>query len=112
MILELKLGDIKVKITGQRLRALIRETLLMRAQMVHEIEDMTNDRLEEFWGKKEKAKKPPGPDKFYDPLGAAEVAMAEVVSALWGPWDDSPSPDLLKKAQALHKEIKAAANKE
>lgn len=98
-----------MKISAQELRMIIRETLYSRAVMVHEIEDMTNDRLEEFWGKKEKAQRSPGPDKFHDPLGAAEAAMAEVVSSLWGPWDDSPRPDLLKKAQALHKEIKAAA---
>ena len=96
-----------MKISTQRLRMIIRETLFDRAVMVHEIRDMGNDRLEEFWGKNTPAKE--GPDKFYDPLGAAEVAMSEVVSALWGPWDDSPNPDLLKKAQALLEEIKQTA---
>ena len=96
-----------MKISTQKLRMIIRETLFDRAVMVHEIRDMGNDRIEEFWGKNTPPKE--GPNKFSDPLGAADVAMAEVVSALWGPWDDSPRPDLLKKAQALHKEIKAAA---
>jgi hypothetical protein len=97
-----------MKISAQKLRMIIREALYDRAVMVHEIRDMGNDRIEEFWGKNKKPE-PTGPDKFSDPLGAADVAMGEVVSALWGPWDDSPRPDLLKKAQALHKEIKAAA---
>ena len=96
-----------MKISTQKLRMIIRETLFDRAVMVHEIRDMGNDRIEEFWGKNTPPQK--GPNKFNDPLGAADVAMSEVVSALWGPWDDSPRPDLLKKAQALHKEIKAAA---
>lgn len=68
--------------------------------------------LQEFWGKKEKVKKSSGPDKFYDPLGAAASAMGEVVSSLWGQWDNPPRPDLLKKAQALYKEIEAAAKNE
>jgi len=97
-----------MKISTQKLRMIIRETLFDRAIMIHEIRDMGNDRIEEFWGKNSPVKDD-GPNKFYDPLGAAEVAMSEVVSALWGPWDDSPNPDLLKKAQALHKEIKQAA---
>ncbi len=97
-----------MKISTNKLRMIIRETLYDRAVMVHEIEGMRDDRLEEFWGKKDK-KPLSGPNKFNDPLGAAEVAMAEVVSSLWGPWDDSPRPDLLKKAQALYKEIKVAA---
>ena len=96
-----------MKITTQKLRMIIRETLFDRAVMVHEIRDMGNDRIEEFWGKNTPPKE--GPNKFADPLAAADVAMSEVVSALWGPWDDSPRPDLLKKAQSLHKEIKDAA---
>lgn len=96
-----------MEISTQKLRMIIRETLFDRAVMIHEIRDMGDDRIEEFWGKNTPAKE--GPNKFNDPLGAADAAMSEVVSALWGPWDDSPRPDLLKKAQALHKEIKAAA---
>jgi len=65
--------------------------------------------IKEFWGKKKKEEKPAGPDKFSEPLKAADVAMSEVVSSLWGPWDTPPRPDLLKKAQELHKEIKAAS---
>ena len=96
-----------MKISAQKLRMIIREALFDREVMVHEIRDMGNDRIEEYWGKNTPAKE--GPNKFIDPLGAAESAMSEVVSALWGPWDDSPRPDLLKRAQDLHKEIKAAA---
>ena len=68
-----------------------------------------NRQLSEFWGKKKKEEEPTGPDKFSEPLKAADSAMSEVVSSLWGPWDTPPRPDLLKKAQELHKEIKAAA---
>ena len=96
-----------MKVSGQKLRAIIREALFSREVMIHEIRDMGNDRIEEFWGKNTPLKE--GPNKFSDPLGAADAAMSEVVSALWGPWDDSPRPDLLKKAQTLHQEIKQAS---
>jgi hypothetical protein len=79
--------------------------------MVHEIRDMGNDRIEEFWGKNSKKPEENSPNKNIDPLGAAATAMKEVVLALWGPWDDSPNPELLKKAQDLHKEIMAASKK-
>ena len=66
---------------------------------------------EAFWDKK-----PPAPaagsDKFMNPLSAASKSMKEVVSALWGPWDDPPRPDLLKKAQDLAKEIDEASKEE
>jgi hypothetical protein len=61
--------------------------------------------LSEFWGKKKDKKESSEIDKFSDPLGAANKSMSSVVSALWGPWDDAPYPDLLKKAQDLHAEI-------
>lgn len=97
-----------MKITTDNLRKLIQETLHERAKMTYEIRDMGDDLMSELWGKKKPAAKPAGPDKFSQPLEAADIAMSEVVSSLWGPWDTPPRPDLLKKAQALHKEIKAA----
>ena len=104
-----------MKISTKKLRKLIQETLdersttHRRATMIHEIRDMGDDLMSELWGKKKPAAKPVGPDKFSQPLEAADIAMSEVVSSLWGPWDTPPRSDLLKKAQALHKEIKAAA---
>ncbi len=90
-----------MKISTSKLRKLIQEELFYK--------EFYKEGLNEFWGKKKPEQKPSGPDKFSQPLEAADVAMSEVVSALWGPWDTPPNPDLLKKAQALHKEIKDAA---
>jgi len=90
-----------MKISTSKLRKLIQEELFYR--------EFFGPGLNEFWGKKSKKAEPSGPDKFSQPLEAADAAMSEVVSALWGPWDTPPRPDLLEKAQALHKEIKAAA---
>ena len=66
---------------------------------------------EAFWDKKP-APPAAGSDKFMNPLAAASESMKEVVSAPWGPWDDPPRPDLLKKAQALAKEIDEASKDE
>ena len=63
--------------------------------------------LQEFWGKKK-----PAPAPSQSPLQAASESMAKTVQSLWGQWDDPPRPDLLKKAQALYKEIEAAAKNE
>ena len=93
-----------MKISTKKLRKLIQEELFYREFY------STDPTLKEFWGKKKATQKPAGPDKFSQPLEAADAAMSEVVSALWGPWDTPPDPTLLKKAQALHKEIKAAVD--
>jgi hypothetical protein len=76
-----------MKITKRHLRRIISESM-----------------LEELWGKKPAAAPPP----VSDPFQVASDAMSDVVGALWGQWDDPPNPELLKKAQALHAEIKAA----
>lgn len=80
----------KMRITKSQLRKIIREA---------------------FWDKKP-TPPPSGSDKFMKPLTAASEGMREVVSALWGQWDNPPRPDLLKKAQALAKEIDEASKDE
>ena len=65
--------------------------------------------LRELWWGKKKEPAPQGIDAFSRPLAAAEQAMGEVVSALWGPYDDPPDSALLRKAQALYAELKKRA---
>tara|TARA_R100000808_G_scaffold25071_1_gene61266 strand:+ start:2217 stop:2456 length:240 start_codon:yes stop_codon:yes gene_type:complete len=77
-----------MKVSKKQLRRIIKESV-----------------LEEFWGKKPAAQ--PSQSNS-DPFQVASDAMSDVVAALWGEWDNPPDPELLKKAQDLHAEIKGA----
>lgn len=89
-----------MKITLKQLREIIKESL--------NNQENSENVVSEFWGRKKSKASSSDSDKPRDSLSVADSEMRKVVSALWGPWDDPPRPDLLKKAQELHKEIQDA----